>query len=254
MGYDNNQVTKAFKIYSKLAAGSVAYEEDLKQYLADDNIRALVDQFVDQVDCVLVVAGDLIYMIPKASSSMFHISNETIKKDYLPTNAKNSDIYLMYVATIVLFGEFYDGYQSMNPTRDFITMEEWLSQLNQRIFSINEHGTEKLKELEKKYQYNWIDIIEKWEALDDLKEHVKKQQANVASRLSSLYITKRFLEKQELINDLGNDEIELTQKAKIIVQRYYMEYDFNRGILDFIYGLEEEREDEDAIDIQDTLN
>ncbi|NMB08610.1 MAG: non-ribosomal peptide synthetase module, partial [Tissierellia bacterium] len=47
-------------------------------------------------------------------------------------------------------------------------------------------------------------------------------------------------------------EIELTEKSRIIIQRYYMDYEYNRGILDFMYGLERERrEDTDASNIQD---
>ena len=48
-------------------------------------------------------------------------------------------------------------------------------------------------------------------------------------------MTKQFLEKQDMIKDIGNDEIEITQKTKVIIQRYYMDYEYNRGLLDFIY-------------------
>ena len=51
------------------------------------------------------------------------------------------------------------------------------------------------------------------------------------------------MEDQNLVTDIGNDEMELTEKAKTIIQRYYMDYEYNRGILDFIYGLERERQD-----------
>lgn len=77
------------------------------------------------------------------------------------TAALNSDIYLMYVATIILFGEFYDGYQSMNLTRDFISLDDWLNNVNERIFYLKEYGVDKLKELEREYEYNWIDILDK---------------------------------------------------------------------------------------------
>lgn len=239
MYYDEQQVIKAFKIYSILAAEGLGEKDDLRQYLVDDSIRGLVDQFAEEVQCTIFVAGDFIYMTPKAMTSIFHVSNESIKRDYLPAKALNSDIYLMYVAIIILFGEFYDGYQSINPTRDFISLDDWLGTVNERISSLKEYGLEKLKELEAEYAYNWIDVIDKWDPLDDLKEKVKSQDARTASRLSFLNITKNFLQIQGLINELGNDEIELTEKAKIIIQRYYMEYEFNRGILDFIYGIDQ---------------
>ncbi|ETJ30075.1 hypothetical protein Q604_UNBC15403G0001, partial [human gut metagenome] len=55
---------------------------------------------------------------------------------------------------------------------------------------------------------------------------------------------KNFLIKNELVSDIGNNEIELTEKAMIIVQRYYMEYDYNREILDFMYNLDNKEESE----------
>lgn len=238
MDYNNDQVIKAFKIYSKLAAEGLGEKEDLRQYLVDDRLRGLVDQFAEEVQCVIFVAGDFIYMIPKAMASDFHVSNETIKREHLPARASNADIYLMYIATIVLFGEFYDSYQTTNPTRDFVSIEHWLDSVNERIFSLKEHDMDKLEKMEKEYEYNWITILSSWELLDDTKEGVKKQDGRTASRLAFLNITKNFLEEQGLINDIGNDEIELTEKAKIIMQRYYMDYEFNRGILNFMYGLE----------------
>lgn len=240
MYYSNEQVMKAFKIYSKLATEGLGEKEDLRQYLVDDALRGLIDQFAEEVQCTIFVAGDFIYMIPKAMASDFHVSNESIKREHLPARASNSDIYLMYVATIVLFGEFYDSYQTVNPTRDFISIEHWLNSVNERIFSLKEHSIDKLKEMEKEYEYNWASILETWELLDDLKEGVKRQDARTASRLTFLNMTKNFLEKQGLINDIGNDEIELTEKAKTIIQRYYMDYEFNRGILNFMYDIDKD--------------
>lgn len=238
MDYNNDQIMKAFKIYSRLAAEGLGEKEDLRQYLVDDRLRGLVDQFAEEVQCVIFVAGDFIYMIPKAMASDFHVSNETIKREHLPTRASNADIYLMYIATIVLFGEFYDSYQTTNPTRDFVSIEHWLDSVNERIFSLKEHDMDKLEIMEKEYEYNWITILSGWELLDDIKEGVKKQDARTASRLTFLNMTKNFLEVQGLVSDIGNDEIELTEKAKIIIQRYYMDDEFNRGILNFMYGLE----------------
>lgn len=244
MYYEREQVKKAFKIYSRLSISGYIEKDELRLYLADDVVRGLVDDFANEVDCVVFVAGDYVYMVPKSMNSVFHISNESIKNAYLPSRAVNSDIYVMYIAIIVLFGEFYDSYQSINPTRDFLPMEEWLENVNERILSLKEYNIDELKELEKEYEYNWIDIIEKWDSLDDLKENVKKQDSRTVSRLSFLNTVKKFLEDQDLINDIGNDEIELTEKAKTIIQRYYMEHEFNRGILDFMYQLDEKREGE----------
>ncbi|MDR3595513.1 DUF6063 family protein [Clostridium sp.] len=236
--YNNEQVLQAFKIYSILAKNGYAEKDELRLYISDDMIRGLVDQFSKEVDCTIFLAGEFIYLIPISKDSIFHVSNEAIKKDYLPAKSVNLDIYLMYVSIIVLFGEFYDSYQTIDPTRDFINISDWLESLNERISSLKEHNSDKLKELDKEYDYNWSLIIEKWLDMDEIKETVKVQNARTISRKSFLNSVKNFLEAQELIRDIGNEELELTEKAKTIIQRYYMEYDYNRGILDFMYNLD----------------
>lgn len=239
--YNNEQVMQAFKLYSILSMKGYGEKEELRLYISDEMIRGLVDQFARQVDCTIFASGDYIYMIPVSRNSVFHVSNDSIKKEYLPTKSVNLDLYLMYTTIIVLFGEFYDSYQTTEQTRDFININEWLSSINERIEALNEHDIEKLKELDNQFDYNWSAIIEKWMDMDEIKERVKSQDARTISRKSFLNTVKQFLEAQELVKDIGNEELELTEKAKNIIQRYYMEYDYNRGILDFMYNLDHKK-------------
>ncbi len=247
MIYEQDQITQAFRIYSMLAINGKVHRDSVRLYLADDSIRGLVDSFAREVECTIFVVGDLIYLIPLATNSPFHVSNEALRTNHFPSRAVNADIYMMYVAIIILLGEFYDSYQTIEPTRDFIKVSDWLNSVNDKVSSLRGYNEEELKELERKYEYNWISIIEKWDALDDIKENVK-QTARTISRMSFINIVKKFLEDQELIYDVGNDEIELTEKAKVIIQRYYMELEYNRGILEFIYKLEYKGEENIAID------
>lgn len=250
MLYEQKQVIEAFKIYSDLAMNGKAEKEDLRLYIADDYIRGLVNQFAEEMDSTLLVVGDLIYMVPLALSSPFHVSNQTIKDKHLPSRAVNGDIYMMYICIIILFGEFYDSYQTTEITRDFIKMEDWLNSVNDKILSLKGYDEEKLIVLEKKYEYNWMTIIERWDALDDIKDNVQ-QTARTISRMSFMNIVKKFLEDQELVDEIGDGEIQLTEKAKAIIQRYYMELEYNREILEFIYSLEEEEGEFHASYIKD---
>jgi len=249
MLYRQEEILEAFKIYSTLAIDGKAYKDDIRLYIADDSIRGLVNLFAKEVDCTLLVVGDFVYMIPLVTSSPFHVSNETIKQKHLPSRAVNADIYMMYIAIIILFGEFYDSYQTTEATRDFIKMEDWLNSVNDKILSLKGYDEEDLMALEQKYEYNWISIIEKWDALDDIKENVQ-QNARTISRMSFMNVVKRFLEEQELVEEIGNEEIQLTERAKAIIQRYYMELEYNRGILEFIYSLEERKGENIASHIQ----
>lgn len=240
MNYSESKVMQAFELYTMLARDGQAGEEALTLYIADDAIRGLVDSFAHHVDCVIIRAGDKMYMIPETKLSPFHVNNEYIKKTYLKSGATNADIYLLYLTTIVLFGAFYDSYQTLEPTRDFIQIEEWVRLVNERIQLLKEHDEEELREREKEFSYNWQQIIDKWEDMNDIKESAKKQSGNTISRLSFMDTAKRFLDAQGLIAEIGNNEIILTEKAKTIVQRFFMEVDYNRGILEFLYQWEED--------------
>lgn len=241
MVYDNEIVLRAFRLYAELSRRGVVEREGLQQYLADDEVRGLVDQFAREVDCMTLTAGNQLHLIPMVRLSPFHVSNENLKKTYLRGQAVNADLYLMYVAIISFIGAFYDSYQSMEPTRDFIRLDEWLSLVQERIEGLKEHDPEQLKRYEIEFSYNWSAIIEKWDAMDDVKETAKRQSGNTISRLSFMDSVKRFLLDQSLAEEIGEGELTLTEKSRIIVQRYFMELQNNRGILQFLYQFEEDR-------------
>lgn len=243
MDYKQEEVMMAFQIYAKISRKGYSEGDELRVYLADDKVRGLVDQFAKEVDCTIFSVGERLYFVPLALNSPFHISNDTLKKTYFTGKTVNADIYFMYVTIIILIGEFYDSYQTTEPTRDFISMSDWLEQVNERLETLKAIEQEQLKELEKEYEYSWRAIIEKWTDLDDLKETAKAQSGRTISRLSFLHTVKKFLAAQELVQDIGNDELQLTEKAKVIVQRYFMELEYNRGILEFIYSLDKQEEE-----------
>ncbi|TXK77843.1 DUF6063 family protein [Paenibacillus sp. N3.4] len=235
MAIENKVVMKAFRIYTLLAREGEVGKELLQQYMADDEVRGLVDQFAREVDCVTLIAGEQLYMIPETRLSPFHMSNEAIKRGYLRANSVNADLYLMYVSMIVLIGSFYDSYQTMEPTRSFIGIEEWTALVNERIAVLKGYSEGELREMEKEFSYNWISVIDKWSGMDDIKETASKQSGNTISRVSFMDSVRKFMIAQQLVMEIGNQEITLTEKAKVIVQRYFMELEYNRGILEFLY-------------------
>jgi hypothetical protein len=246
MNYPEQKIIQAFQLYTKLARDGVVGQQAVQLYKADDDVRGLLDMFSREVDCVIVITSEQMFLVPRTKLSPFHVSNDWIKRNYLRSGATNGDIYLLYFATIILFGSFYDTYQSEKPTRTFLRLDEWVHLVQERIDQLKEHDLEELKQFEKEFSYNWSLIIEKWDAMDDIKETAKKQSGNTISRLSFIDTVKRFLIDQGLIVDIGNDEVTLTEKAKTIIQRFFMEVEYNKGIFEFIYGFE--RKEEDAID------
>ncbi|MBR7796114.1 non-ribosomal peptide synthetase module [Agaribacter marinus] len=243
MHYSEEKVIEAFRIYTKLARTSVTDQEAVQLYRADDDIRSLLDLYAKEVDAVIVNTSEHLYLIPETKLSSFHVSNDWIKRHYLRSGATNADIYLLYFTTIILFGSFYNSYQSARPTRDFLRIEEWMHQIQERIEQLQALEEEVLKEKEREFSYNWRQIVDKWNDMNDVKESAKRQTGNTISRYSFIDTVKRFLLDQDLVKGLGNQEITLTDKAQTIIQRYFMEVEYNKGILTFIYEMEGENTD-----------
>jgi hypothetical protein len=241
MDYTQRQVATAFGLYAELSSKGEIKRENADEYFEDENVRALVEQFAQQVKCTIVSDLTKLYLLPVAQISPFHITNDSFKRLYLPSKAVNLDIYMMYLAIIVLFGKFYDSYQSMEPL-EFVTLDGWLASMDERITALKNYDAEMLKRLDAEYDFNWSALIVKWEDVDDVKETVKKQDGRTNSRISFLNIAKNFLEQQNLLLDIGNNEMKLTEKAMVIIQHYYMEQEYNRGILDFMYQFDHKEE------------
>ncbi len=243
MHYSEEKVIQAFQIYSMLARAAVSDKEAVQLYRSDDDIRDLLDLFAKEVDAVIVHTSEHLYLIPETKLSNFHVSNDWIKRHYLRSGATNADIYLLYFTTIILFGSFYNSYQSMRPTLEFMKTDEWINQIQIRIEQLQALDEDVLKQKESEFSYNWRLIIDKWVDMNDIKEGAKRQTGNTISRYSFLDTVKRFLLDQDLVKELGNDEIALTEKAKTIVQRFFMEVEYNKGILTFIYDMEGDADD-----------
>lgn len=229
-----------FKIYTKLNAEGRVLKDTARLYHTDDDVRGTLMAFAGEVDCTIVEAGKYLYMVPLTKNSMFHMTNDEIKKKYFPSRALNMDIYLMYVAIIVFVGEFYDSYQTTRPTRAFITTVDWLTSLNERLSVLKDFDDDYLKDMEEEFEYNWLDILKNWEAMDNVKEGIRRRTARTVSRMSFMMIVKNFLLKEGIAQEIGPDELVLTDKSNAIVSKYFMEYEYNRGIIEFIYQLEEE--------------
>lgn len=229
---------EAFKIYQMLRTKGRTSKEERDLYISDDVLRSLLEEWAKEEDCTIIVAGQQLYLIPLATHSPYHISNEGVKKAVGRTAWTNMDIYLMYFSIIVLIGAFYDSFNTTAATREFITVDLWLETMNQRLNTIAQYG-EKLKKYEQEYEYNWVGILEKWTALDDIREGVKSQKGNTSSRKNFLLSVVKFLENQELIEEKGFEEIYLTDKTHVIIGHYFMDEEYNRGILEVIYGYEE---------------
>lgn len=245
MLYQQDQIARAFDMYSELALEGRVSGDSVRLFKMDTNFRALVEMFCKKVDTVCLEVGNEVLLVPRTKLSPFHVSNETLKREYFKSKGRNDDLYLMYFATICVIGEFYNSYHSVNTTRSFITIEEWIQSINRRMETLREYDEETLKQKEKQFSYRWHLLLEKWDGLDDVKESAKRQSANTMSRVSFLHTTCRFLRDQEILMETGAGEYQLTEKAQVIIGNYFMDSEYNRGIIAFLYGMDEEEQHAD---------
>lgn len=246
MEYTDEIIQAAFQIYTKLASQGQILKSESGRYWDDDEVRSLTNAYAQAVQCTIIHDALYLYLIPIAADSPFHMRNDTIKKEYLTAKSVNMDIYLMYLSIIVLFGIFYDSYQSAEPLQ-FVPLSRWLDEMNQRMDTLQRYDPALLRQVETEQNINWTSLIKKWADMDSIKETVKKQDARTNSRLSFLIMTKNFLIRQQLLHDAGNDELVLTEKAKTIIVTYYMEEEYNRGIMNFMYQLDHKEEINHAV-------
>ncbi len=239
---EEDEVIRAFKLYAHLAANGEINKLDAGDYFENDKIKALLERYAEAVDCIVLVDADKLYLVPMATTSPFHISNDSFKKKYLPAKAVNMDIYLMYMSIIVLLGCFYNSYQTNDP-QDFVSMSYWLETMDMRMESIQRQDEEFLRAKEQELEINWVAISNKWLAMDSVKENVKNQDARTISRIGFLNQTQKFLIGQGLVADIGNFQIVLTEKAKNIYYGYYMSSERNKDILNFMYSLEKKEKE-----------
>lgn len=227
-------VMEAFTLFSQLNVKGSLNKDEASAFM-DEGVRGIMMSFAESLDATIISAGNQIYLIPLTVHSDYHVSNQSIKDNYFPKKATNMDIYLLYVAVIVFVGEFYDSYQTTQATRDFLTLDAWMAALDDRLQSMKQMDQESLIMLEQEYEYNWTGIIKKWDDIDIIKENVKQQTARTNSRKSFMNIASKFLVEEGLAREIGFEELEITDKTKVLIQRFFMDYEYNRGILDVLY-------------------
>ncbi len=228
------KMMEAFMIFQELSTKGVISRDEAVGYM-DEGVRSILSDFAASMSTTIISAGEWIYLIPLTVHSEYHITNQEIKDKYLPKRATNMDIYLLYIAVIVFIGEFYDSYQTNQVTRDFITIDGWMESLDQRIQALKQMDEESLTMLEQEYEYNWIGIIGQWDSIDTINENVQKQTARTVSRKSFMNIVTKFLMEEGLAIEIGPEELALSDKAKVIVQSFFMDYEYNRGIMEVMY-------------------
>ena len=186
MKYSQMNILYAFKMYSELLVNGKCLIADYNEFVVNDVIRELVDLFASEVSSAVLVTSEVIILVPLVASSPFQISNDRIRRDYLGSKYKVGDVYLLYFCVIIFFGMFYDSYNTTDPVREFLSMDQWLEEVNTYINTLSSHSEEVLAFNSQELNYNWKVIIEKWKAIDNTNENAKVQDGRTISRVSFL--------------------------------------------------------------------
>lgn len=246
MNYSEQKIIEAFKIYSMLASVGESDFIMQKRYYEDDEIRYLVDIFCEEVDALVLSDGEKLILVPKGLESPFHLSNEALRKEIFGQSATNKQLYTAYVSIIILIGSFYNSYQTTEKTLDFISISEWVAEVSEIMEELAQFDEEELQKLDRKYEYNWSAILNYWTDLDEVRED--SEDIRALSRRNFLIRVANFLCKNGWLENLGADEYTLTEKMDTVILGYYMDYELNRGLVDFLYGIKEENDGKDLED------
>ena len=110
-------------------------------------------------------------------NKIFGYTNEELKKKIKMIN-KNEDIYLMYFIILTILTCFYRE-SGLNSPRSYLNLSELLETIEIKFQSLVKEDIEKTS---KENEYNFVDIKNVWERLQDAREDIVLGGKNDKSR------------------------------------------------------------------------
>jgi len=162
--------------------------------------------------------GQIIYLIPNLENDILSYSMKELRET-ISTNARLVDAYLETYLMMYLFYLFYGGKNNNPIQRDFIQVNVFIEELDQK-FDNYLSQIDKIDELEDLYGINFRKIAEYWSSKQAFDEGKIKTKEGTVIKMC------RQLEKEKLIRMVENNkEIRPTNRLKDIFINYYLNED-----------------------------
>ena len=149
--------------------------------------------------------GNVVYLIPRESNVFLGYSKAQLKTALCKSTGTDKDYYLAQFAILTLLVEFYDGQGATSKTRDYMRVGELQNCISSRLKEGCEHLDAGQQE---EAGIAFSNMLEAYEAL---RSDEKGSRARTTKE-GFLYNLLNFLQKQELVEFVEEDEMIKTTK------------------------------------------
>lgn len=203
-----------------------------QKYVNSSDIGNLADKIAEKMGFDIYRMDNTLNLCVMLDNKIFGYTNEELKKKIKMIN-KNEEIYLMYFIILTILTCFYRE-SGLNSPRSYLNLSELLETIEIKFQSLVKEDIEKTS---RENEYNFVDIKNVWERLQDAREDIAVGGKN--DKISFVKLVLHFLEEEKLIN--FNEErqiISITKRFKAIVYFYFENNKENKNkLLEYVYNL-----------------
>lgn len=213
-----NEMTTALQILRQLLAkGQIDRETESDLFLEFRNpeVRTILAQMEEELEFKIVEASGTFYLVPDSSNSLLGFSGRDLR-EWVASDARLVDAYLLSYIAMVLLHLFYGGRNQNPKQREFLRMGKLIEELDQRFDQVTDDPEHALI-LEDKYVLNFLRLAELWKSKQGYEEKGRKTKVGTALQVCRLF------ERENLLRILDNDrEIRPTRKLDDLMLNYYL--------------------------------
>lgn len=222
MEWQKDDVTWAFRIFTKLLQKGVILEDDRELHYAyqQNEVRQVLEEVIErEAEVKIFAAGGNIYLTPGVDNLNFGYTNSELRERMKLRN--NSELYLAYFVVLCFLAKFYNSDDQSLTSRQFVPLEELEETVTGHVNTVMESEPEEVEAEEEKYRINLRSVAEQWQDIPAFDESVKNLKSARNNRISFLLRVMRFLEDESLVQILEDREVRILPKLEHVVVRYY---------------------------------
>jgi hypothetical protein len=249
MKIEQNNLGTALDILSTiLETGSISRTEhprEFMQYDQDPEVRNSLDFLAEKLDLLICEQDGTIYMSPGINNRIFSLSNTEIKRELGTGFGNNAMMYTAFFIMHIIITEFYKE-ATQETYRAKLSKMDLLDSIDRKVKSMM--ALENLENTSEQYHFNFKQISDSWNSLPQAERKDTSdelRQKGTSSKYSVVNQTVKFMKKQGLVVE-NDDAIYLTGRCKAIITEAYNRNEIQANISDFIEGLSDSKDGDDA--------
>lgn len=178
--------------------------EYFKNYCEREEIMNLVKSQGEAFNSKIEKYGSNIYIIPKEDNEFLGYSKKELKQVLCKSGATDKDYYLSQFIILTLLLQFYNSQGRSSKCRDTLRGGEFLNIISESLKDAVQR--EDIKKFEEESGIAYENIADKWNGLRS-SDSLNRQKT---TKEGFVYHILRFLENQNLVNYIEDDDIIMT--------------------------------------------